>query len=104
MLPQKPSKEESYQYLISIFKEAQVDTKEKALSHIDGLVKKSWRASIVPVFIIFLGGTLAPKYLFFWLLFFLLGLAWIWSSTFLTSRMMKRYIKEELSEQASPKE
>jgi hypothetical protein len=29
-----------------------------------------------------------------------MGLAWIWSSSFITIQMMKRYIKEELNKPA----
>jgi hypothetical protein len=100
MLRQKPTKEESYQYLVTIFKAGNVDTEEKALGHIDGLMKKSWRMSCIPVFVLLFGSALAPKFLFFWLLFFLMGLAWIWSSSFITIQMMKRYIKEELNKPA----
>jgi hypothetical protein len=99
MLAKKPSKEENYQYLAKIFKSGGVDTKEKAQSHIDGLIKKSRKVSIIPALILVLGGTFAPKFLFFWLLFSLMGTAWIWSSTFITCKMMKRYIAEEFAEE-----
>lgn len=100
MLKSKPSKEENYQYLVRIMQSGGVDSREKAESHIDGLMKKSWRFSIIPIAVLILGAVLAPKLLFFWWLFGLFGLAWIWCSTYATTQMMKRYIKEEFGDEA----
>ena len=98
MFPKKPTKEENYQYLVKILKTGNVDSAEKAKDHISGLVKKSWRFSIIPTAIIVFGAIFLPQLLFFWFMFSSLGLAWIWCSTFATSQMMKRYIREEFEE------
>lgn len=95
MFPKKSNKkEESYLYLKRIFATGGVDTEEQVLEHIDGLMKKSYRVTSIPVLILVLGGIFAPTLLFFWLLFSLMGSAWIWSSTYMTIKLMKRYIEE----------
>lgn len=101
MLNKKPSKEENYQYLVRILKSGGVDTREKADLHIKGLVKKSWHFSLIPAIVFLAGILLAPQLLFFWYMFGILGLAWIWCSTYATTQMMKRYIREEFTEEHS---
>ena len=81
------------------------DTQEKAQGHIDGLVKKSWKFSSIPLLILIIGYSFAPQLLFFWGLFSLFGLAWIWCSTYNTNTMIKRYIQETfVSKDTTPPE
>jgi hypothetical protein len=97
MIPKKPTKEESYQYLITIFTSGGVDTEEKVDEHIQGLLKKSRRATCIPLAALAVGSIFASKFLFFWVFFSLMGTAWIWSSALMTVNLMRRYKTEELN-------
>ena len=93
MMPQKPKKEEQYQYLVNIMKAGNVDTREKAEGHIRGLKQKAYKFSAIPLLIVAIGSVILPGYIAIWAILCLFGLAWIWSSTYATMQMMRRYIR-----------
>ena len=95
MMPQKPKKEEQYQYLVNILKTGNVDTREKAEGHIRGLKQKAYKFSAIPLLVFAVGSMILPSYIAIWMMLCLFGLAWIWSSTYATTQMMKRYIRSE---------
>ncbi|MEO0442703.1 MAG: hypothetical protein AAFZ92_03045 [Pseudomonadota bacterium] len=95
MMPQKPKKEEQYQYLVKILRQANVDSREKAEGHIRGLKQKAYKFSAIPLLVFSIGSILLPSYIGIWAMLCLFGLAWIWSSTYATTGMMKKYIKKE---------
>ncbi len=95
--------EESYQYLKRIFISGNVTTEAQVREHISGLRKKSYRVTVIPVMLLAFGGVFVPKLIFFWLMFSLMGGAWIWSSTYMTIKLMERYISDEVNAQ-KPKE
>ena len=95
MLRQKPKKEEQYEYLVRILKAGNVDTREKAEGHIRGLKQKAYKFSAIPLLVFAIGSIILPTYIAIWVMLCLFGLAWIWSSTYATTQMMRKYIKKE---------
>ncbi|MGH1438760.1 MAG: hypothetical protein ACRBBR_01510 [Cellvibrionaceae bacterium] len=95
MLPKKSTNEENYQYLASILKSADVDTREKAQGHIKGLRDKAIKFSSIPLLVIILGVIFLPQFMPVWVMIVLFGLAWIWLSTYSTIQLIQRYIQKE---------
>ena len=96
MFPKKPDKEQHYQYLVTIMKEGNVDTTEKAETHIKGMKNKAMRFSLIVVAIAVILYLLFPLFAFFIALISVFSIAWAWASTLETQKMIREYIAREL--------
>ncbi|MGH1484614.1 MAG: hypothetical protein ACRBCI_00255 [Cellvibrionaceae bacterium] len=98
MIPKKPDKQQHYQYLVEIMKEGNVDSKEKAEHHIKGMKSKAMRFSLIILVIATVIYLAFPAFVFFIALISVFTVAWAWSSTYATQKMIRQYISKELKE------
>ncbi|MGH1486756.1 MAG: hypothetical protein ACRBCI_11090 [Cellvibrionaceae bacterium] len=94
--------EKNYDYLVTILKASEIDTKEKVETHLKGVMSKAFKFTVIVAAII---GTLCltlPKYTPIWGILCILALAWGWTSAISARKIMKDYIRRELdSEEGS---
>ena len=98
MIPKKPDKQQHYHYLVEIMRAGKVDSKEKAENHIQGMKTKAMRFSLIIVVIAVLIYLIVPTFVFFIALISVFTLAWAWSSTYATQKMIRQYIAKELQD------
>jgi hypothetical protein len=88
--------EKNYDYLTNILKESGITTIEKVQNHLQGLMRKCLRFSLI-VMLFTLGlCLLLPKYYPIWGMFGVLILAWAWASALSARKIMHDYMDREL--------
>ena len=90
----KKLNESEYQQIKKVLQESGINTMEQLDAKRQAMFKSAQHYSLIAFVLLVIIMFLLPKYIVFTVMFFLLAMAWLWSSTVGSQHYFKRYIDE----------